>query len=79
MFLLNIDDCAPQHWGMLQDTRLQAVSGMITTMAGIVDSYILHPRNGVSPEAMHTISGLYQQKAIGEFAFPAAIFPAKHR
>lgn len=42
------------------------MSSMIAIMAGIVDSYILTPRNAVSPEAMHTISGLYQQKANGE-------------
>jgi hypothetical protein len=38
---------------------------MIGMMAGIVDNYILTPRDVVSPEAMHTISGLYQQKANG--------------
>ena len=49
----------------LQDSKLKAVVSTIQMMAGVVNSYITTSRSSVSPDAIHTISALYQEKAKG--------------
>ena len=49
----------------MQDSKLEAVQSTVQMMAGVVDAYVITPRNAVSPDAVFIISGLYQEKATG--------------
>lgn len=46
-----------------QDSKLNAVTSMISTAAEIVAANLLTPQDTIAPEAMAAVSGLYQKKS----------------
>lgn len=50
----------------LQETSLNAVSQTIVTMAGVVDTFTLTPKDQVSADAIYSLSQMCQQRASGE-------------
>lgn len=50
----------------MQDSKLSAVTSIVGNMAAIIAGYMMSPQETILPEAMQTVSALYQQKANGD-------------
>ena len=51
---------------MVQESKLNAVTSMVDTMAGVVEAFVLTPQETVNIEAIQAVSALYQQKSNSE-------------
>ena len=61
----------------VQESKLNAVTSMVETMAGIVEAFVLTPQDTVNTEAIQAVSGLYQQKSNSE-RVPFGAVPTTH-
>ena len=61
----------------VQESKLNAVTSMVDTMAGIVEAFVLTPQDTVNTEAIQAVSALYQQKSNSEHV-PVGAVPTTH-